>query len=170
MSIRPQVVFTSLVWCLMSPAGRLPVDMETRCWEEWPAGPCEHPGWLVPRHGVLGRQAGHPVGERQGDDLKLETRQSGEAGKGWGQPRANSSVPGSVAEWGRVLSPVSVQNSCAASSRTSTLTLSGTSLESCLLFIFFPSCPEMHPIHASTCQLPPTLSFSPHISQQLELN
>ena len=52
---------------------------------------------------------GHPVGERQGDDLKLETRQSGEAGKGWGRPRASSSVPGSVAERGRVLSPVSVR-------------------------------------------------------------
>ena len=113
---------------------------------------------------------GHPVGERQGDDLKLETRQSGEAGKGWGRPRASSSVPGSVAERGRVLSPVSVRT------RVRLHPEPAHSLSLGPLWNLVSCSPSFHPvlkctpIHASTCQLPPTLSFSPHISQQLELN
>ena len=42
--------------------------MAGTCAESWEGGP------------------GYPVGERQGDNLKLETRQPGEAGKGWRPP------------------------------------------------------------------------------------
>ena len=112
---------------------------------------------------------GHPVGKRQGDDLKLETRQPGEAGKGWGWPRARSSVPGSVAERGRVLSPVGVRTPVWLHPEPGhSLSLGPVwSLLSCSPFHPVLNCT---PIRVSTCQLPPTLSFSPCVSHHLELN
>lgn len=150
----PKVVFTRLAGCPMSPAGRLPVDVETGAGRSGLLIRVSSlDGWHL--RGVLGRRAGLSRWGKAGRQSEAGNQAAWRGREGLEAAWAGSSAPGSVAEWDTCPTLTVSELLCGFIRNQDTHSLwdlSGV----CLLFT---SCPEMHPHSGPHLPAPSHLEF-----------